>query len=260
MNKFRAVLVSAILLLIPIGVFAQQSIEGIWQGVLKVQSSELRIVFKISPTPEGKLTATLDSPDQGAKDIPVSDVAFENGNVKIEVKSIFGAYTGKLESDNATITGEWKQGAAALPLILKRTEKAPEVRRPQEPQRPFPYRDEDVVYDNQKAGIKLAGTLTLPDTGGPFPAVVLITGSGPQNRDEALLGHKPFLVLADYLTRRGIAVCVSTIAALANPPVISNKPRVQILPPTFWPVSSISKPATRSIRNKSDFLATAKAA
>jgi pimeloyl-ACP methyl ester carboxylesterase len=184
-----------------------QGLAGIWQGVLKVQGLELRIVFKITQTAEGKLTATLDSPDQGAKDIPVNDVAFENGNVKIEVKSIFGAFTGKMESDNATITGEWRQGGAVLPLILKRTEKAPEPpRRPQEPQKPYSYRDEEVVYDNAKAGIKLAGTLTMPNSGGPFPAVILITGSGPQNRDEALLGHKPFLVLADYLTRQGIAV------------------------------------------------------
>jgi fermentation-respiration switch protein FrsA (DUF1100 family) len=184
-----------------------QGLAGIWQGVLKVQSLELRIVFKISKTPEGKLTATLDSPDQGAKDIPVSDVTLENGNVRIEVKSIFGNYSGKMESDNATITGEWKQGAAALPLVLKRTDKVPEApRRPQEPQKPYSYRDEEVVYDNTKAGIKLAGTLTMPNTGEPFPAVILITGSGPQDRDEALLGHKPFLVLADHLTRRGIAV------------------------------------------------------
>jgi hypothetical protein len=207
MNKIRALLISGIIAMSPLATFPQQGLEGIWQGVLKVQGLELRIVFKISKTPEGKLTATLDSPDQGATGIPVSEVIFENGNVKIEVKSIFGVFNGKLESDQTTITGEWKQGAAALPLVLKKTDKAPEPpRRPQEPQKPYPYHEEEVVYDNRQAGIKLAGTLTLPKSGEPFPAVILITGSGPQNRDEALLGHRPFLILADALTRRGVAV------------------------------------------------------
>ncbi len=207
MNKIRALLIGGMIAMSPLAIFPQQSLEGIWQGTLKVQGLELRIVFNISKTPEGKFTATLDSPDQGATGIPVSDVTFENGNVKIEVKSIFGVFTGKLESDQTTITGEWKQGAAALPLVLKRTDKAPEPpRRPQEPQKPYPYHEEEVIYDNAQAGIKLAGTLTLPKSGEPFPAVILITGSGPQNRDEALLGHRPFLILADALTRRGVAV------------------------------------------------------
>lgn len=81
-----------------------------------------------------------------------------------------------------------------------------EIRRPQEPEKPYPYNEEEVVYDNQNAGIKLAGTLTLPRSEGQFPAVILITGDGQQDRDEAVLGHRPFLVLADSLTRRGIAV------------------------------------------------------
>jgi len=120
MNKIRALLIGGMIFMSPLAVFPQQGLEGIWQGVLKVQSLELRIVFNISKTPEGKLTATLDSPDQGAKGIPVSEVTFENGSVKIEVKSIFGVFAGKLEDDHTTITGEWKQGVVALPLVLKR--------------------------------------------------------------------------------------------------------------------------------------------
>jgi fermentation-respiration switch protein FrsA (DUF1100 family) len=92
----------------------------------------------------------------------------------------------------------------SLPLVLERTEKTPELHRPQEPKSPYPYRVEEVVYEN--AGITLAGTLTLPDSGAPFPAVLLISGSGAQDRDETMFGHRPFLVLADNLTRRGIAV------------------------------------------------------
>jgi len=212
MNKIHAFLTGCLILFMPVTALAFPVYEppldltGIWQGVLKVGGIELRLVIKVSKTADDQYTAMLDSPDQGAKDIPASLVSFKNGDVKIEVKAIFGVYEGKMEDDN-TITGEWKQGATTLPLIMKRTDKAPELpRRPQEPQKPYPYREEEVSYDNAKAGIKLAGTLTMPNSDGPFPAAVLITGSGPQDRDEALLGHKPFLVLADYLTRQGIAV------------------------------------------------------
>ena len=212
MNKACALFGCCLLLIVPVAAFAMPvvftppDLAGIWQGVLKIGGIELRLVIKVSKTKDEQYTATLDSPDQGAKDIPASLVSFTNGDVKIEVKLISGVYSGKMSDDN-TITGEWKQGPTALPLIMKRTDKAPEApRRPQEPQKPFPYQEEEVTYDNLKAGIKLAGTLTTPKTGGPFPAAILISGSGPQDRNEALLGHKPFLVLADYLTRQGLAV------------------------------------------------------
>ena len=94
----------------------------------------------------------------------------------------------------------------AIPLVMKRVDKLPEFNRPQTPKKPFPYHDEEVTYENRKAGIKLAGTLTIPQGKGPFPAVILLTGSGPENRDEEIFHHLPFLVLADYLTRHGIAV------------------------------------------------------
>jgi fermentation-respiration switch protein FrsA (DUF1100 family) len=95
-----------------------------------------------------------------------------------------------------------------MPLVLHRVkdESELELRRPQNPTKPYPYRDEEVAYDNKAQNVTLAATLTIPPGKGPFPAVVLITGSGPQDRDESLLGHKPFLVLSDYLTRHGIAV------------------------------------------------------
>jgi len=212
MNKIHAFLTGCLILFMSVTAPAfpvyvpPLDLTGIWQGVLKVGGLELRLVIKVSKTPDDQYTATLDSPDQGAKDIPASLVAFKNGDVKIEIKAIFGVYEGKMEDDN-TITGEWKQGPTTLPLIMKRIDKAPELpRRPQEPQKPYPYREEEVSYDNAKSGVKLAGTLTLPNSAGPFPAAILISGSGPQDRDEALLGHKPFLVLADYLTRQAIAV------------------------------------------------------
>ena len=103
--------------------------------------------------------------------------------------------------------GRGSRAAASVPLTFRRVDKVEVAApRPQEPKKPYPYTEEEVVYENKAGGSKLAGTLTLPPGKGPFPAVLLITGSGQQDRDEALLGHRPFLVLADHLTRKGIAV------------------------------------------------------
>ena len=118
-----------------------------------------------------------------------------------------GEYIGQLSVERDAIEGNWSQGGASFPLLLDRTDaEALAPNRPQEPQPPFPYEVLDVEFDNPEAGIRLAGTLTIPAGDGPHPAVVLISGSGPQDRDETVFGHRPFLVLADYLTRRGIAV------------------------------------------------------
>jgi uncharacterized protein len=182
-----------------------KGVEGLWQGTLKVPGAELRVVFHVNKATDGKLSATLDSPDQGATGIPVDDCSFSNGKLKLTVKSIAGGFEGTLRNDS-TIDGTWTQAGASLPLVLKRIEKVEQANRPQEPKPPYPYKEEEVTVENKAAGITLAGTLTRPDSGGPFPAVVLITGSGPENRNEEVFGHKPFLVLADYLTRQGIAV------------------------------------------------------
>jgi pimeloyl-ACP methyl ester carboxylesterase len=182
------------------------SIEGFWQGTLDTGAIPLRLVFKIHMKPNGTLTGTLDSIDQGAKDIPISGVSLKGSAVSFEVKVVSGIYEGKLAEGGAQISGEWKQGGASVPLTLTRAGKLPVLRRPQEPKKPYSYLEEQVAYDNKEEHSHMAGTLTLPRSGGPFPAALLITGSGQQDRDEALMGHRPFLVLADYLTRRGIAV------------------------------------------------------
>ena len=182
------------------------SIEGIWEGKLKVPGTELRIIFKISKNLDGTLTATLDSPDQGVSGIPVEEVIFKDNTLHLEVKSAGSVFEGKVSADFLIIEGEWKQSGQTLPLIVKRVDKAVEILRPQVPKKPYPYVEEEVTYENKDAGISLAGTLTLPSGNPPFPAVLLITGSGPQDRDETIYNHRPFLVLADYLTRQGIAV------------------------------------------------------
>jgi len=185
---------------------------GIWQGALSVGQAKLRLVLKISVSEDGTLKGALDSPDQGVSDIPASGVQISGDSVVVMIASIHGTYEGVLGSGKDSLHGTWKQGGMSFPLSLARSKSVPEIRRPQIPAKPYPYGEEEVSYENKAAGVRLTGTLTLPrETGpeglkGPFPAVILITGSGPQDRDESLFGHKPFLVLADYLTRRGIAV------------------------------------------------------
>jgi hypothetical protein len=182
-------------------------IDGAWMGMLDTGTVKLRVVFHIMNTEDG-LIATLDSPDQGAKGIPGTSVTRDGAKLKIEVKSIGGAFEGTIAADLTSIDGKWTQGGGTLPLVLKRVKDQAELepKRPQVPTRPYPYREEAVTYDNKEQSVTLAATLTIPQGTGPFPAVLLITGSGPQDRDESLLGHKPFLVLSDYLTRHGIAV------------------------------------------------------
>ncbi|HTZ46253.1 MAG TPA: alpha/beta hydrolase [Verrucomicrobiae bacterium] len=182
-------------------------IDGAWSGAIAVGETKLRVVFHIFNTPNG-LKATMDSPDQGAKGIPVTAVTRDGATLKIEMKAINGTYNGKISEDKSNATGTWTQGGQSLPLLLKRGKDAAmgEPKRPQNPVRPLPYREEEVSYLNQAQGNTLAGTLTIPQGQGPFTAVLLITGSGPQDRDESLMGHKPFLVLSDWLTRKGIEV------------------------------------------------------
>lgn len=198
------VLAAALLLAMPAATAQQPTdITGAWSGVLEVQGTQLRLVFHIAATEEG-YSATFDSPDQGGKDIPVAKTTFVDAELTLEMKNIGATYTGTLE--DGVFDGTFEQGLQSLPLKLSRDEAVLERKRPQEPSRPYSYGEEAVSVKNISAEITLAGTLTLPATPGPHPAVVLISGSGPQNRDEEVFGHRPFLVLADHLTRQGIAV------------------------------------------------------
>ncbi|MGO8796290.1 MAG: alpha/beta hydrolase family protein [Candidatus Sulfotelmatobacter sp.] len=184
-------------------------IDGAWTGTLETGGGiKLRVVFHIVNTDEG-LVATMDSPDQGAVGIPTTKTTRNGAALKIEAAKLSGVFEGKISADLNSIDGTWTQGGGSLPLALHRVKDQSELaapKRPQNPTKPYPYQDEDVSYENKVQNVTLAATLTIPQGKGPFPAVVLITGSGPQDRDETLLGHKPFLVLSDYLTRRGIAV------------------------------------------------------
>lgn len=193
-----------LLIILPTTSMNAQDVTGQWNGVLKIQGTNLRIVFHITKTDSG-YTSNMQSPDQGTMTIPVTKTTFENGKLSIEIQNAGINYDGGLKGDS--IVGVFKQGGLELPVNLIRNaiEKVVIVR-PQEPNKPYPYISEEVTFKNNKADVTLAGTLTLPKKEGNFPVVILITGSGPQNRDEELLGHKPFLVISDYLTRNGIAV------------------------------------------------------
>jgi hypothetical protein len=181
-----------------------QDISGTWNGVLKVQGTQLQLTFNVDKT-ESDFSATMDSPDQGAFGIPVTKTIFENNMIKFEVSKLLIVYQGELKENE--IIGTFKQGGQEFPMNLSKNKIEKEiVKRPQEPSKPYPYRSEDITFQNEKANILLSGTLTLPEKEGNYPVVILISGSGPQNRDEELLGHKPFLVLADHLTKNGIAV------------------------------------------------------
>jgi uncharacterized protein len=179
-------------------------LDGIWLGTLKVPGQNLRLAFHVK-TKDGKLSATWDSLDQGADGLKVDEVTFKDGVVRFDIHMIKGGYEGKINEAGDEIVGEFKQ-TLKFPLVLKRVDKLPERKRPQEPKGPFPYLEEEITYENARDKVKFAGTLTLPKGDGPFPAVVMITGSGPQNRNEEVFGHKPFLLIADCLARRGIAV------------------------------------------------------
>ncbi len=181
------------------------SLTGTWLGKIKSGAIELRVVFNISIVEKDSLVATLDSPDQGAKNIKLGPVTFTGTTLSISAPVLLGEYNGSVKNDTL-IEGTWKQAGNALPLNIIKLKAAFAINRPQEPKPPFPYIAEEVAFNNDKFNIKLAGTLTIPTGNGPFPAVILITGSGPQNRDEELMGHRPFLVIADWLTRNGIAV------------------------------------------------------
>jgi alpha-beta hydrolase superfamily lysophospholipase len=183
----------------------QKSLKGSWMGKLSTNGIDLRLIFNLKFNEKDSLIATLDSPDQGAKNIPLGKVFAENKKLIIKAPALNGEYDGTITSDS-TIEGTWTQRGSIFAVNLKKLKTAFIINRPQEPKPPFPYTSEDVIFTNDKFNIKLAGTLTIPIGPGPFKAVIMITGSGAQNRNEELMGHKPFLVIADYLSRNGIAV------------------------------------------------------
>ena len=178
-----------------------QSLDGTWKGVLTVGPQKLTLILHVSET---ERSAKLDVMEQGAKGLPLAVNVMENDSLNVAMTQIGLHYAGRLR--NGVIEGTFSQNGFTTQLIFNKGEVV--LKRPQEPKPPFPYRVEEVKFDHKEANVTLAGTLTFPEgykEGQKVPVVLMVTGSGPQNRDEELMGHKPFLVLADRLARHGIA-------------------------------------------------------
>jgi pimeloyl-ACP methyl ester carboxylesterase len=180
------------------------SLTGDWSGTL----GPLEFTAHLTDPATGPRTATLDIPAQHANGLVMQFTA-PTDSVYLRMRQPVAAqFAGRRSADDQHLEGEWQQGLRSFPLTLTRAgaTKPAGPKRPQTPQPPFPYQSAEVTFKNEKAGITLAGTYTVPADMGPFPAVVLLTGSGPEDRNETIMGHQPFAVLADYLTRHGIAV------------------------------------------------------
>lgn len=179
------------------------ALSGSWRGKLSLGEMQIPLVFNFTEDKNGVTVCTMDSPSQGAKGIPVEVTECTSDSVSLECKAIGARFSGRI-SDNA-ISGEFTQRGFSFPLKLSKDE-ALENRRPQTPRPPYPYTVKDTVF-TAPDGAALSGTLTLPVMSGDMavPAVVMISGSGPQNRDEEIFDHKPFAVIADHLARNGVA-------------------------------------------------------
>ena len=196
---FISILVSTI----AINVFAQ-SPAGSWEGTLEAGANKLRLVFHFDKDANGNTVCSMDSPDQGVKGIPTDASISDDGKITVNIPALGVTYEAAMKS--GLITGVFKQSGYSFDLTLPPGESEP--RRPQNPQPPYPYTTEEVTFANPDGNAVLHGTLTLPEgfkAGSATPAVLMVTGSGQQNRDEEVFGHKPFMVIADYLARNGIA-------------------------------------------------------
>lgn len=202
----RAIVLIAIALFMALSLCAQE-VTGNWYGKIGTGKNAVQFVFHVTEE-DGEFRTTMDIPTRSLSGIKTQKTNFEENRIHIDGKNFGFEYVGVFNPGNVIINGHFKEGVTEVPLKL--TKEKPELSkarvRPQEPIRPYPYQEEEVSFENGKDQITLAGTLTLPIGKGKYPAVILISGSGPQNRDEEIFGHKPFLVLADHLTRLGIAV------------------------------------------------------
>lgn len=209
--KIKLLLFQIFLLIsLPLMVAGQnESIIGSWEGTLPTHSKTIKIIATFSADSVGKIKGVVDSPEQGLSNLALDNVSFADNLLKFEFKAGGTIYEGKLTADE--INGKWSQGGQSATVNFKRVAKTPTPKtsapnKPQTPQPPFPYKSEEIVFENKKANVKLAGTLTIPNSSRPVPAVILLTVAGPNDRDMSNGGHKHFAVLADFLTRQGIAV------------------------------------------------------
>ena len=181
-----------------------EGMDGVWSGTTRRNGVDMRMALRVTTGPAGT-EAKFDAPDMLAMGMPVTALARQGDQVRFTLPTAGVSFTGQIRDQS--LSGEWTDGSTSLFERAGADPLATAPRRPQTPQPPFPYREVEAHILNADApNVTLAATLTLPAGAGPFPVVVLITGSGPQDRDETAYGHKPFAVLADHLARRGVAV------------------------------------------------------
>lgn len=210
-REFTLVLVGlAVCLVGPFGLRAAQPDQdppiGLWYGVLATGVKEFRLGLRVEIGPDQGLRVEMISLDQHSALRPATAASFKNGQFRADFAKSRATFEGTVKGPGFDLAGKWTQGGVTYPLTFKKVDHLPETRRFQEPQRPFPYSEREARIENARGGVTLSGTLTLPKGPGLHPAVILISGSGPQDRDQTVFGHKPFLVLADRLTRDGVAV------------------------------------------------------
>lgn len=201
MNKLITVIITVVAIFL--SATDAHGLNGTWRGSLDLGQVKLPLVFNFKETSSGETQCTMDSPSQGAKDIATEVVLCTSDSISLKCNAIMASYTGRIS--DGVIKGVFSQRGFSIPLDL--TPDSPEVnRRPQTPIPPFPYSAIDTTFTAQDGAV-MAATLTIPSNASSrkIPAVVMVTGSGPQNRDEEYCDHKPFAVIADYLARNGIA-------------------------------------------------------
>lgn len=184
-----------------------QSLPGVWHGNTKTpDGKEILFVFLFEKNQE-KYNTTMAVPTFDVSGIKPKVTALTEGHLTIDGSELGMKYEGVWDETTNQIVGTYTEGGVKLDLILKKgNPEMAKINRPQEPAKPYPYYQEEVVFENLEAGIKLSGTFTKPNKKGQYPVVILISGSGRHDRDGSMMTHRPFLVLSDYLTRNNIAV------------------------------------------------------
>lgn len=179
-----------------------KTVSGDWEGLF---AGQIRLIFHFVPQPNGTITGSFDSPDQGATGLPIAEVFLVKDSIRVNLLTPKASYIGRFVNDT-TVSGNWLQGAGTMPLTIKKGSSYKKPGRPQSPVPPYTYNSEEVEYDNADKTVHFGATYTYPKTGGTFATAILITGSGQQDRDETIFDHKPFAVIADHLAKSGYAV------------------------------------------------------
>lgn len=207
-KQMKKLIITSLIFIISFNIFSQDisKFAGNWDGIIKTNGISLRIIFKIEKINDTTLNAKFDVPDQFAYNVPINKIYVIGDTITLKNFDFHIKLKGFVK--DSIFIALYKQGEFKSNMILSNNKnyKIDDFKRPQTPVPPYPYISKEVRIEDKKTNVTLAGTLTIPDTLKNYPAVIMVTGSGPQNRDEELFMHKPFLVIADYLSRNGIAV------------------------------------------------------